>query len=111
MNEHTPTPWYWDGQRYIREESTDAPLARMQDDDGHINPRERKSLPADANAAHVLKCVNLHDELVAALERMVAAYGGVTDMVSRDGERYQSDGAECAELAARAAIAKAKGAA
>jgi hypothetical protein len=46
-------------------------------------------------------------ELLEALKNMVEAYGGVHDLIDKDGISYQSDGAECAELAAREAIAHA----
>lgn len=48
-------------------------------------------------------------KLLAALQQMLEAYSGVHDTVGRNGVPYQTDGAECAELAAREAIAEAMG--
>ena len=69
---HTPTPWQVNDQRksgwmdnsiYITGNHN---LAKLYDD----------YKQAEANAAHIVKCVNLHDELVTALEKIALDLDG-----------------------------------
>jgi len=87
---HTPTPWTQDDTVITRNSRVIASVRDLCTD---------SQLPEDrANAAHIVRCVNAHDELVAALRNLVdetdhsIAKGG-TLMVTLD--------------AARAALAKA----
>lgn len=61
----TPTPWKVIGLRHIHvaDESIVAPIAICEDVTARM-----KSGECYANAAHIVKCVNLHDELVDAVE-------------------------------------------
>ena len=58
--EHTPTPWkvYLYGGVQIGQEDTGEAVCSMWGD----------KQEGEANAAHIVKCVNMHDELVEALE-------------------------------------------
>lgn len=67
MTEHTKTPWQVydedceDGAVIIHSPSQEVNIAVMSRE-----PEMRSEITA--NAAHIVKCVNLHDELVEALE-------------------------------------------
>ena len=72
---------------------------------GVVSAEERK-----ANADLIIKAVNLHDELIAAL-RLIAEFGGKT-LIDATGARSYSEGAhnafEQAADIARSALAKAE---
>lgn len=57
--EHTPTPWkvYQYGGVQIGQEDTGEAVCSMWGD----------KKEGEANAAHIVKCVNMHDELVAVM--------------------------------------------
>lgn len=59
---HTPTPWkvYQFGGVQIGQEDTGEAICSMWGDKSE----------GDANAAHIVKCVNMHDGLVEALRRL-----------------------------------------
>jgi len=61
--EHTPTPWkvYLYGGVQIGQEDTGDAVCSMWGD----------KQEGEANAAHIVKCVNMHDELVEALYNLV----------------------------------------
>lgn len=59
---HTPTPWYAD-INFI----TDG----QRNEVAHITSYHMTLHEECANAAHIVKCVNMHDELVEALSAMV----------------------------------------
>lgn len=72
---HTPTPWnaehndhYW----------TIVPESRSENDPYQIGdvcssyPGEMNQGLQQANARHIVKCVNMHDELVEALKNIIA---------------------------------------
>lgn len=62
---HTPTPWkLLPNKQYITSESSERTIARTGLDRQQPKQRELDS----ANAAHIVKCVNLHDELITILE-------------------------------------------
>jgi hypothetical protein len=64
-NQHTPTPWATDG-RFVFAEDTPPPLPAISE---VFDFSKELILPSgEANAHHIVHCVNLHDELVAALE-------------------------------------------
>jgi len=59
--EHTPTPWYnIANDIYHESEYGSDPIASVC---GECSFNQDQ-----ANAAHIVKCVNMHDELVEALE-------------------------------------------
>jgi hypothetical protein len=95
---HTPTPW----------ENQDG-ISIFSADDHEIANTSRRHLSnaeACANAAHIVRCVNAHDELVAALEAVADAiyeYGN-TDV--DDIARAQWSKVIDAGHAARAALEK-----
>lgn len=65
---HTPTPWhYTPGNPMVYGASTDSKGGGRQEvalaREVYMNRSERET-----NAAHIVKCVNLHDELVEALK-------------------------------------------
>src|SRR5687768_17042145 len=63
---HTPTPWqYWrtgiDGDAVALGPNGKYPIAKMLGGNVELN---------EANAAHIVHCVNSHNELVEALQRI-----------------------------------------
>jgi hypothetical protein len=65
--EHTPTPWCTEQNEYSTIIVKDGVSI------GSMFDREvcgNKELPNEANAAHIVKCVNMHDELVEALKKI-----------------------------------------
>ena len=52
MSAHTPVPWTHDGWHRVQDSSGRAVIADTEE---------------MADAAHIVRCVNAHDELVAAL--------------------------------------------
>jgi hypothetical protein len=79
---HTPTPWRVTDADCCTD--GDDVKATILADSGrlicHIDRDYRA--PAEANAAHIVRCVNAHDELIAALRYALdcAERGDVTDM-------------------------------
>lgn len=70
---HTPTPWTWiEGSPdiFTMWNNKEVVLSTVKHPIWH-DDRLCGSAEAAANAAHIVKCVNMHDELVAALETMV----------------------------------------
>lgn len=59
---HTPTPWKFDGESINDLQGNTVAFPRS----GGFMPGHRDE-NLRANAAHIVKCVNLHDELVDAL--------------------------------------------
>lgn len=73
--EHTPTPWFIDEYKSVVDEKGQTISANgfslvMSYGDNQKFAR--------ANAAHIVKCVNMHDELVEALKKcgMLLEHGG-----------------------------------
>lgn len=76
---HTPTPWKF------AQESIDPEWAIVTDADGNIianvnsetgpdiPPLVSTKMPRDANAAHIVHCVNNHDALLQALKAVIDA--------------------------------------
>jgi hypothetical protein len=94
---HTPTPWQQHDPEYCPEEiwgNLEGPLEDGKIHGTHICTLEDNE-QAEANARHIVRCVNSHDDLLEALELLV----------SLDGE-WSNDGYAKAE----SAIAKAKSA-
>lgn len=112
MSTPTPTPWVVDyglTVGHIKSVPQDAipgvtgtpTVARYDIDYG----RKGVSYPTDeqrANAAHIVKCVNHHDELVAALNAITAAYVGERDCLYESVTDYDGniDPEEAATVAA-----------
>lgn len=68
-SKHTPTPWYWGDKSHHG-------YFNLRSDSGIvINAEENYGAPymeiSDEDAAHIVKCVNMHDELVEALESVL----------------------------------------
>lgn len=59
--EHTPTPWTYDGYYIVSPVNGDVAQTLRNRPNGHVD------------AAHIVKCVNAHDELVAALKAFTKA--------------------------------------
>jgi hypothetical protein len=102
MTKHTPTPWeasgfaiYHDGRKPLAEVASDYCADVSSDPDFH-----RRSgigeVEATANAEHIVKCVNAHEELVATLAWIAehgAEYDEIEDretMVARITERAKA---------------------
>ena len=67
---HTPAPWHIhkrDGFQVV------TPLPQIERNQGYVDSIDCNSV---ANAAHLVKCVNLHDELVEALQSVDDLWGG-----------------------------------
>ncbi len=106
MEKHTPGPWYCWGGAVYRDSDQDnptAPIAFMCRDErataAGIYPVER-----DANAHFIVRAVNCHADLLAALERIAAAAGPFDDSHTPYWTINEDD-----ITAARAAIARARG--
>lgn len=67
---HTPGPWYYDGDLHIRRVDTDGFVAEVCEDDAHIELAHRESMPFQANAAHIVHCVNAHDDTIHHLRNI-----------------------------------------
>jgi hypothetical protein len=78
---HSPTPWRIDAD--VNADETAIVCSREGGDIVALSPGiEGWELSAElwpANAAHIVKCVNLHDELVAALREVVESYDFYSD--------------------------------
>ena len=62
-NNHTPAPWVYEkGSKTIRSLPKNYWLATMDSWDGEVDN--------EANALHAVKCVNMHDELLAGLNEI-----------------------------------------
>ena len=94
MDKHTPTPWQTTGDGLIWRGKPDENIAQVlaRPYDGELN---------SANAAFIVRAVNSHQALVAALERMLGAY-------EADKEAGFSFGNDNAADQARAALRLAK---
>lgn len=109
MSEHTEGPLYFDGGRYIREESTDGCIAMVCEDDGHVNPRARVAYPTEENGRRLALCWNTHDDLLEALQeaKLSIESGLESDDDDLEAEWSKEDKKLLAKI--NAAIAKAKG--
>lgn len=63
---HTPTPWRVDNLGDICIIGGDEEIVCIEDDYYPVAPTEE-------NMKHIVKCVNMHDELVEALELLIDA--------------------------------------
>ena len=85
MTEHTPTPWSAkQGRPY------GAGPGRW-----HVGgDRWVAELDDEANARHIVKCVNAHDGLEAEMARLRGALDGIADQADEDGEIPTSGAAD-----------------
>lgn len=66
-NEHTPTPWSYSDERGLTGPDNQI-IACI------IDSRATTQEEQDSNAAHIVRCVNSHDELLAALKVFVGQF-------------------------------------
>lgn len=84
---HTPTPWVYDrmGKNTVSTTNISGESGRFVcATGGHSDNRlpDHGLSENEANAAHIVKCVNAHDKLVEALRDVLTAYdswGGYND--------------------------------
>lgn len=98
MTEHTPTPWRADW-RDIYDSNGDKICTFSE-----YNPQwedDETFVRSEANASHIVRCVNSHDALVKALEDMV-------DNFNEEKLEWMVSAEKGAVANARAAIAAAK---
>jgi hypothetical protein len=88
---HTPTPWEVCGH-YIRPKR---PESGIQIAEFPLFLENHK-----ADAAHIVRCVNSHDDLVAALQEMIIQFNDISGANQKIGEKIALSNA-------RAALAKA----
>lgn len=72
MNKHTPTPWAYrrfDGEKHKIHIGIDGNLDTVHDAHAIVYAQEDCG-DDEANASHIVHCVNTHDALVEALERI-----------------------------------------
>ena len=117
MSKHTPTPWrYVSRNRY----GVIGLKNRIQFEIGPAPEGTRSGAPiadicdqpnAEANADHIVHCVNTYPDLVKALEDMASAFQPFTmKQIGLEGSsaRLEQETQNAAHKAARAALAKAK---
>lgn len=99
---HTPGPWHSPGLSEIHDEQHRV-IAECGTDD---------EIPGDecqANADFIVRAVNLHAELLAALEALLHEYALAHDDEDKRGDPYLDFNSWEEVIQARAAIARAKG--
>lgn len=69
---HTPTPWTNDNGRIRGERGFAVADILWQNPSTSPDGMKAGSAAAEANAAHIVRCVNTHDELIYALDRLLA---------------------------------------
>ena len=99
-NAHTPTPWEvgdldHNGQRIVRGEHIEICTCWHH----CVGSIEREM---EANATLIVKAVNSHDDLVAALRNAK----WLCDNINEFGQCTDSEGFDAADMAIRAALAK-----
>jgi hypothetical protein len=67
--QHTPTPWMLDPHFVLRDADGEW-VTRLNTSRRHDNKHDPE---AEANAEFIVRCVNAHDELVAALRDIIAS--------------------------------------
>jgi hypothetical protein len=94
---HTPTPWR-NGEKYIEDiYGGDKFIAGVSV--GFIKSQSDRDR-VDADAAYIVRCVNAHDDLVAALQEMIIQFNDISGANQKIGEKIALSNA-------RAALAKA----
>jgi hypothetical protein len=92
MSKHTPTPW-----KHVHYDETFFTIETM---DGNVQTAEAYS---EEDAAFIVQACNAHDDLVAALQKVIACLRGTAEI----GRRATANMTEQAYNAALAALAKA----
>ena len=83
MIAHTPTPWFVGAQNDALYVISGRAPSLNNDDPWHDAPREPVAMVyGDKDAAHIVRCVNAHDELVAALKE-IAGKGDSVNQFAR----------------------------
>jgi phosphohistidine swiveling domain-containing protein len=79
---HTPTPWK------IASDTGPCVISNGEREIGECyEDGETQVAEDEANAAHIVKCVNAHGELVAALERirgLIAEDAGIAPLIAKE---------------------------
>ena len=81
MTGHTPTPWVVDDLMIFEASKRGWKIANLCGWDSH-----QSKIEMTANAAFIVTACNAHDQLIAALERLVADYQDVPDATDADGQ-------------------------
>jgi len=103
MAEHTPTPWHvYEKDPFVICEGGGGSIGIIEA--GYPGVSEVEQI---ANAAYVVHCVNVHDDLVKALEEARAALH--FHYVEWDGEPEDAVPLQLARAKCDAALARAKG--
>lgn len=103
---HTPTPWYYDGEDMDSEAAAswdgNGYEIFSKDEDGNVTNGIAGGIPEEADAAHIVHCVNMHEELVelAEMGEKLKCLPGC--------EGYTSDEDFCVRCRAEAILAKVK---
>ena len=118
INKVSPRPWFYrnvldtshgfENPMGIIEDGTEAPERAGTGRTGNLLAKcwGGRDTPAEGNTAHIVHCVNVHDDLVAALEWLTnVAYG----CSKRDGEMPNEQEWKDAMESAKAALARARG--
>jgi hypothetical protein len=100
---HTPTPWTADLGGCIT--SSGLPIVTGRNG-ALLTTLAMNGHKGAANADFIVRCVNCHDELVAALQETLGAYRILREAYHADMHRETPAENDC-ELRARAALAKA----
>lgn len=83
MSKHTPTPWRVDGRQIIgtNDRGFEDVLAEM------LKWSEPYTSTQQANAEHIVKCVNAHDELIGELQNFRCAFKSCVEAVGKMDEQ------------------------
>ena len=65
---HTPTPWYISDSRFTK---GNVILSKIEECGAHVCTMPEFKDAAQANAAHIVRCVNAHKGLVEAVELLL----------------------------------------
>jgi hypothetical protein len=84
---HTPTPWIIEHGHM--QQHTDIRYWQITDgQDAICNNQFCYAHDSEAKAAHIVKCVNMHDELVGALERAIVYMKEEFNNIDDTGEEF-----------------------
>jgi hypothetical protein len=96
---HTPTPWR-NGDKYGEDIFSGVDRIAVATEHPY---RPGEAIVAVANAAHIVRCVNAHDDLVAALKALEDCYCEASEHLDRDQRAHHRE----VLMQARAALVKA----
>jgi hypothetical protein len=84
MSKHTPTPWEVNGQMIVKDCYNEVIADVEASWQFNFPPKRRVNRDiCNANAEHIVKCVNSHDELLEALKQALSYIKG--DYIDADG--------------------------